>query len=368
MRQYFLPFLLITVHLAACAPAKLPPSGSTGQVELREAAPLLDKDGRLTRLGWARRETLQYNPEKVALPARRLREWEFFTVLTPGYAINFTIADIGFAALCTVDTVDFATQKAKMGAVIKIGARPRILIGRTSHGTAACKLDGKTVLEFQTFDDRREVTFDIPAGLFSEAMRGKFTFQQNADFEYLAIATPFADPREFFYEQKIPGMPAEGVVWAGGEEIRFARGQSFAVMDWGRGTWPESLMWRWGAAAGVVDGHTIAFNLGNGFGDDSAATENLVTVDGKAHKLHRVNWQYDTADYKKPWTFKDDEGRFELQFVPIYQQKVDANLLVKAVKLHKLYGHFSGRIVLDDGKVLAIENMLGFGEEMFVRW
>ncbi len=43
-------------------------------------------------------------------------------------------------------------------------------------------------------------------------------------------------------------------------------------------------------AQGWQDGRRFGLNLGYGFGDTSAASENMVFIDGAAHKLHRVDF------------------------------------------------------------------------------
>ena len=66
---------------------------------------------------------------------------------------------------------------------------------------------------------------------------------------------------------------------------------SFAVLDWGRGVWTYHITWYWASASGLVDGVPFGFNLGYGFGNTSAATENMLFYSGKAHKLSRVRFK-----------------------------------------------------------------------------
>ena len=105
----------------------------------------------------------------------------------------------------------------------------------------------------------------------------------------MVIGTPFAeDKKAFYYNQKIVGMRAKGTVKIGAEEYVFDPAESFGLLDWGRGVWTRDNTWYWGAGHGMVDGHVIGFNIGYGFGDTSAASENMIFVDGVAHKFDKI--------------------------------------------------------------------------------
>ena len=103
---------------------------------------------------------------------------------------------------------------------------------------------------------------------------------------HMAIVTPFAGrPRHFYYNLKINCMPALGQVTAFGKTYDFAPETDFGVLDWGRGAWTYDNTWYWGSASVLVDRpngrRPFGFNIGHGFGDTSAGTENMQI--GRAH-------------------------------------------------------------------------------------
>jgi hypothetical protein len=76
----------------------------------------------------------------------------------------------------------------------------------------------------------------------------------------------------------------------------------------------------------------------------------------------------DVNDYMKPWKFTSSDGRFEMDFEPILDRYGNFNLLfIKSVQ-HQVFGWFSGKVVLDDGTELKVENFLGFAEDVYNRW
>ena len=189
----------------------------------------------------------------------------------------------------------------------------------------------------------------------------------------MVIATPFEKPKHFYYNQKIVGMRAEGFCTIGAQRIAFSPDDSFALLDWGRGVWTYRNTWYWSAAQGTVDGRPFGFNLGYGFGDTSAASENMLFLDGVAHKLGRVDFGIPkkpdgTDDLLAPWHFTDGEGRLDLVFTPIFDRVSKTDVLVICSDQHQVFGRFSGTVRLDDGREVNLHDFLGFAEKVFNKW
>ena len=125
--------------------------------------------------------------------------------------------------------------------------------------------------------------------------------------------------------------------------------------------------------SGILDGHKIGWNIGYGFGDTSAASENMVFYDGKAHKLDRVIFQIPVNengddDYMSPWCFTSSDGRFECDFQPVLDRKNRINAVLIESDQHQVFGNYSGTVTLDDGTVLEFQNIPGFAEKVKNRW
>jgi hypothetical protein len=184
----------------------------------------------------------------------------------------------------------------------------------------------------------------------------------------MVIATPFQKPRAFYYNQKINCMRASGKATLGKREFDFLPETSFGTLDWGRGVWTYDNTWYWGNGNGVVDGKMLGFNIGYGFGDTSAASENLVIYDGIGHKLSQVHFNIPSEGYLKPWTFTSDDGRFEMDFLPVLDRASHTNAVILETDQHQVFGKFTGKIVLDDGKELYLKDFMGFAEKVRNRY
>jgi hypothetical protein len=190
----------------------------------------------------------------------------------------------------------------------------------------------------------------------------------------MVIATPFKENKKaFYYNQKIIGMKAEGYVVYGDEKIEFSKNDTLGLLDWGRGVWTYKNTWYWGAGHGYINDKLVGFNIGYGFGDTSNATENMLFVDGIAHKLDQVTFNIPKNakgkdDYLKPWTFSSNDQRFEMNFTPIIDRKSKTDIGIICSDQHQVFGKFNGTIMLDDGSKIVLKDFLGFAEKVYNKW
>ena len=81
---------------------------------------------------------------------------------------------------------------------------------------------------------------------------------------------------------------------------------------------------------------------------------------------------YETSDmvedYMKPWTFTSDDGRFEMDFVPILDRASCTDVKLICSDQHQVFGRYSGTAILDDGTKIEIKDFLGFAEKVYNKW
>ena len=98
----------------------------------------------------------------------------------------------------------------------------------------------------------------------------------------------------------------------------------------------------------------------------------MIFYNNRAHKLSSVSFHIPKAcgreDYMSPWTFTSDDGRFEMDFVPIIDRAAKTDIKIICSDQHQVFGRYSGKAVLDDGTVLEINNMIGFAEKVYNKW
>lgn len=340
----------------------------TEQREFTTAVPLLDESGELSAWGWARRANMEYN--RSAIPKARhsrIKEWEHYTIMSPEFTVGVTIVQLGTLVISSAELIDYREQSAKSTMFMSGSPADRSVLPADPYGETRQEQKGN-FMSMAYADGKRRIDFRFAETKNAPAMEGTIELQDDPTGDSVAITRPFADEGQFFYENKIFGMPATGSVTVAGQSYTLPVGNSWAIFDWGRGIWPPASQWFWGQAAGRVGPRQVAINLGHGYGDDSRGTCNAILVDGKLHKLDIVDCEFDADDRMKPWQFTSNDGRLTLSFQPTYQQHSKQDLGFARAELYKIHGLYTGILVLDDGTKLEVKDLLGFAEHMEQRW
>jgi hypothetical protein len=79
--------------------------------EIPESLPLLQHNGKLTRPGWARKGVFSYNREAIHAPRWRIKEWDYYCVLSRDYGLALTVADNGYLGFVAATWFDFVQGK-----------------------------------------------------------------------------------------------------------------------------------------------------------------------------------------------------------------------------------------------------------------
>ncbi len=347
------------------------------QHEITRAIPLLDRRGELTEPGYAKSLLPVYDRRAVKASPLRIKEWDYYYVGNDRFGVALTVSDNGYLGLDSVSLLSFAGQPWQ---ITKSPIRP-LSLGRTGlPASSACGVTASSGrrhalcfrhVDHPRFGPARELTFHMDRFRDGEALDGRLYLFDEPE-QSMVICTPFDKPGHFYFNQKINCLRASGEVTLGVERFVFDPSESFGVLDWGRGVWTYHNTWYWGSASGLLDGVPFGFNIGYGFGSSLAATENMLFYGGLAHKLSGVVFHIPRrdgrADYLSPWSFSSDDGRFSMDFRPVLDRAAKLSTGPVSSDQHQVFGRFSGRARLDDGRVLEIRDLMGFAERVENRW
>ncbi|WP_050613958.1 DUF2804 domain-containing protein [Bacillus testis] len=324
------------------------------QKEIENQGSLLDGKGELREAGYAKTLLLHYDRSDIKASKLRIKEWDYYLIHNQQHAVALTVADNSYMGLISVSFIDFTQPWFRTASILKAFPLGKLGLPNTSeHGNVVYD-DKRIKLSFLHRDGGRELTCSMKNFVKRKNFYCSFTLEDEPE-DSMVIATPFKENRKaFYYNQKINCMRANGHVVYGHQKYSFDRDDSFAVLDWGRGVWPYKNTWYWGSASGMAGGKPFGFNIGYGFGDTSAATENMLFYEGKAHKLDEVAFHIPMKgkrfDYMAPWTFTSNDQRFEMAFQPIIDRCDYTTAGIISSDQHQVFGRFNGEAVLDDGR------------------
>jgi hypothetical protein len=343
------------------------------QTEITQPGPLLDANGSLMQVGWARQQMLDCNLENArfyalhGLQRFRVKRWDYYAVFTPQRFFSATVADLGYAGNIFVYTIDYATRKMHEESLVVPFGKGVVLPRNSTAGDTHFENE-KARLDFTLIPGKRHLSVDWKSFENGNDLSAEIDLECPDEFESMNIVIPIGKKR-FYYNRKINSMPASGNVTLGNESETLDPENCAGSLDWGRGVWEYSSFWNWASASGFLpDGRTVGINLGCGFGDLSKAGENALILENRIHKLEAVPFDYTIGDYMKPWHFRDSEGRLDVTLTPFLDRQAATKLLVIDSEVHQMFGYYNGTAVTDSGETIRIENLVGFAEEHHARW
>lgn len=338
------------------------------QKEITKRTVLLDSKGNVLEPGFCFTNHYVYRRGSIKAGKTRIKEWDFYQITSPRFTVQITVADISLGGAANVTVFDMQTGKKQEFVNLSLLTFGKLGLEENTREPHAVHNKGKgfeLVIDAHRPDWRRitakkagVVDVDITMTLFE-------------NHDSLVMAVPFDKDGYFYLNEKMNLMPVSGHVTVRDMTAEFDPKDSFCVLDWGRGVWPYKGDWYWGNGTHrLEDGSLFGFEIGWGFGDMSAASENMLFYNGKGHKIGYIAMENgEPDDYMKPWVFKSDDGRFNMTMTPFYDNYTSSRVLgIVGNRCHQVFGKWNGTCVLDGGEALEIKDMIAFCEHSDNRW
>ena len=334
-------------------------------IEITNTKELLDPKGHLACAGYAKHMNFIYDKSAVKCPPLRLKEWDFYQIHFDGrYVLQLTVGHVSYAVQIAATLLDLETGDCRR-------------IGKTSGRNLAfirnMPVNPEVPHNLQYFNKNWHVQFAVTEKsrhlaltcTDSKGVKAEINLQLtnvSKNKEKMVIAIPFAEPRQWYLNYKENCFVVNGRARI--EDVAYDIKDGFGLLDWGRGVWPYHHNWVWGNGGTMVDGKHFGFNIGWGFGNTEAATENMFFYDNKAYKLGIVTEIQMGDNYR----YVDIDKRFVFAVEPFYDNFTKTNMLWVKNQCHQVFGKWSGYVVLDDGTKLEIPPFVAFCEKANNNW
>lgn len=321
--------------------------------EIVEPVDLCLPGGRLNpdAAGWTRKPLHRSNLRGWG----RCKRWEYWGIITPTHIMGLVVSSIDYLGIHGVYVLDRESgdeyvkdASTPLAAGVLMPDRSGVGLARASGGDLTIAIDQRpsgSAIHAEALDFRLDVEITQPDG-----------------HESMGLVAAWSD-RRFQYTVKDLGRSVRGVLRIDGRTIDIDPAESFAVLDHGRGKWPYSISWNWGA--GCAPGRAI--QLGGQWTDGTNTTENALFVDGVLHKIDEaVQWEYDRSNWLAPWHISGP--RVDVVFTPFHLRTSRTWIGVLGNDTHQCFGHYSGRAQTDDGAWVQLEDLTGWAEDVRNRW
>lgn len=341
--------------------------------QITQTGPLLKPNGALAVRGWSHQPLLDANLENVNfyklkfLQPLRLKRWDYYGLTTKTHYFSFTVSDIGYLGMVFAYVIDFE-NKSMHEETLAIPFAAGVNIARNSIEGITEYQNKKAKLRFSTANDQRKLSIAWKNFFQNKDLNAELELHQPSGHESMNLVIPIETNR-FYFNRKINCLPAQGWVEYHGQRFDIAPDAALGNLDWGRGVWAYDSFWVWASASGfTANRQTIGLNMGYGFGDTSAASENAFILDGKIHKIGKLEFQYNPEDFMQPWQMVSEDQRLNLTFTPFFDRQAKTDVKILNSEVHQLFGKYTGTLVTDEGKTIEIQNLIGFAEEHHARW
>ena len=200
--------------------------------EITENQLLLDEKGNLREPGWSRTMVQDYKKNMIKAPRWRVKEWDYYIVMSGKFGAAFTISDDGYIGLQSVSVLEFGKEPWEHTETV-LTALPlgKLKLPQRSHDCTTKYIDKRLKMRFDAKKGMRRIRCQ-----FKNFHEGK-TFKCDIlliepEMDTMVIATPWGKKGHFYYNQKINCMRASGYMELGGKRYEFNPSRDFGTLDW----------------------------------------------------------------------------------------------------------------------------------------
>ena len=129
--------------------------------EVTQRHQLLDLNGRLMEPGWSKDLVQVYDRRAIKAPKFRIKEWDYYLVLSDQFACAFTLSDDGYIGLQSVSLLDFTKPWEHTETILNAFPMGKMKMPSTSAKGNVVYRDKRLAMEFIKTDGQRRIRCDF---------------------------------------------------------------------------------------------------------------------------------------------------------------------------------------------------------------
>ncbi|MBE7216589.1 DUF2804 domain-containing protein [Shewanella benthica] len=291
------------------------------------------------------------------------KQFQFVSLVTPGYIIGVAIADIRYVGSAFCYLYDISKNQITETSWLKPPGVGYQMEPSPLSGSA--KISSK----------KGSIEFNLREGVWHLAISTE-SIEAELELESPPLSLPISlcTPTGYSgwtYTQKHNGLKPKGNLTIHDEPQPL--NQALAGYDFSAGYMRRETSWRWASINAHTQDGIIGLNLAAGV-NETGASENVFWVNGERHLLGPVHFEF-TRDAgsaeSKPaaiWRIYSDNGQIDLSFQPQNCRSEKLNLWLLKSNFRQYVGHYSGQIIDNSGNKHTLHNVMGLTEDHFARW
>jgi hypothetical protein len=297
----------------------------------------------------------------------RIKEWQAFQIQDERYYLTASLVNAKYYRLGRVTLWDKETkEKLHFNKALPFGA------WRLPRGLSNAAITSRSYgFYFRIHDwldaDLVELDLDIEA----TGKRPSFTAHVELDLHRahstpLVVCLPFSERRCLCAYKAL--APARGDLVFGGRHITLNSSTASGFVQDYKGFYPYRMRNTWCSGFGFdLAGRRFGFTAAENQARDSFRNnENALWLEGKLHPLPPVRITMPDG-VNADWVIQDLEGMVDLTFTPRERSSSAFDLILSRSEYHSPFGVFNGMVMSSEGEKVAVRNLWGFGEKLYVR-
>lgn len=298
----------------------------------------------------------------------RLKQWQHFALVNPRLVLTFAVVDVGYlrTSWCQVFDRVRGTRVEHERRLLRGDVRvARSLWDDETHFRAP---GYRVEIRNQLQAKRHVATLEADAHSGQPALRAHIHMSHDPRRdEPLVVSLPVGRGRVMYSHKAV--IPAEGTVRVGPETYALSAADTHAIVDVHKAHYPHHTWWRWATfATRLPDGRSLGLNLTHNLVEDADIyNENVVWLDGRAHRLPGALFEFDPSAAEEPWHVGTRDSAVVLTFRPRGRRSEDLTAGPIRSRFKQLYGVFDGTIQLPHER-LDVRGAAGLAEDHDSLW